>query len=113
MPVGAGEMRHRLTVFAPEGTYGTGDPAPATTIATGIPAKIESVALQFQQQERLAAGGVNRQTLYTISMRYRADIQANFELREECCTQRLFNIVSMIPSDKLDWLDLTCLVGER
>ena len=111
MPIGSGQMRHRLTIYAPEGTYGTGDPAPAANVATGIPAKIEAMPLQFQQQERLAAGGLARQTLYNITVRYREDIDAQFQLVEECCMERRFNIVAMIPSDKMDWLELTCLVA--
>lgn len=109
MPVASGEMRHRLTLHAPQGTYGSGT---ATDIATGIPAKITAVPLQFQQQERLAVGGINSQTLYAIEIRYRDDLEKNYQLVEECCTERTFNIVQMIPSDKLDWWSLTCLVAE-
>jgi head-tail adaptor len=111
MPVAAGSLRHRVTLHAPAGTRGTGDPATASNLATGIPVKIESVPLQFQQQERIAAGGINSQTLYTITMRYRSDVAKDLVLVEECCTERTFQIVSMIPSDKLDWLDLTCVVA--
>ena len=111
MAVGSGQMRHRLTIYAPEGTYGVGDPAPAVNIATGIAAMIEAMPLQFQQQERLAAGGISRETLYNIEMRYRGDIDAQFQLVEECHTQRRFNIVAMIPSDKMDWLKVTAKVA--
>ena len=110
MPVASGSMQHRLTIYAPAETYGDGT---AQNFKTGIPARIEAVPLQFQQQERLAAGGLNRQTLYNVFIRYIEGIQADFELHEECHTQRVFQIVAMIPSDKLDWLDITCIVGER
>lgn len=115
MAVGAGEMRHRLTLYAPEGTRGGGvdEIGSPDELATGIPAKIEAMPLQFQQQERLAVGGPNRQTLYNITMRYRDDVAADLQLIEECCTERTFNILSIIPSDKMDWLELTCVVGER
>jgi head-tail adaptor len=108
MPVASGQMRHRLTLYAPQGTRGDGT---AANLLTGIPARIEAVPLQFQQQERLAAGGIQAQTLYNIQVRYHEDIAKDLELHEECCTQRTFQIVSMIPSDKLDWLDLTCLTA--
>lgn len=108
MSAPAGVMRHRVRLFAPEGTRGDGT---AQTIASHIPASITAVPLQFQQQERLAAGGVNAQTLYSIDIRYRPDVAKDLQLVEECCTERTFNIVTMIPSDKMDWLSLTCLVA--
>lgn len=113
MPVASGELRHRLTLHAPEGTFGTGDPAPAVDIATSIPAKIEAVPLQFQLQERIAAGGQNVQTLYLVVVRYREDVTQKFEWHEECCTERTFQILSIIPDDKLSFLEMTCVVGQR
>ena len=108
MPVASGQMRHRLTLYAPDGTRGQGSP---DELDTGIPAKIEAVPLQFQQQERIAAGGVRGQTLYTITLRYRDDVREDLQLIEECCTERTFHILSMIPDDKLQFLELTCVVG--
>lgn len=110
MPVASGEMRHRITIYAPEGTYGTGDPAPAATIATGVPVKIAVLPLQFQQAERIGSGGVRGFTVYNVILRYRDDIQQNFELHEECCNERTFQIVSMIQDDKMETLELTCQV---
>lgn len=110
MPVAAGEMRHRLTLHAPEGTRDEGSP---DDLATGIPAKITALPLAFQQQERLAAGGVRAQTVYTIVVRYRDDIQGDLQLVEECCTERTFQILSIIPDDKLVDLELTCVVGPK
>lgn len=110
MPVASGEMRHRLTLFAPEGTRDQGSPE---DLATGIPAKITAVPLQFQQQERLAAGGLRTQTLYTVVIRYRDDVQEDLQLIEECCTARTFQILSIIPDDKLVDLELTCVVGPK
>jgi head-tail adaptor len=109
-PIAAGELRHRVTLHAPEGTRDEGSPA---DLATGIPAKILAVPLQFQQAERLAAGGVRMQTLYTITMRYREDVAEDLQLVEECCTERTFHILSMIPDDQLTTLELTCVVGPR
>lgn len=110
MAVAAGEYRHRLTLHAPEGTRGTGT---AQDLATSIPAKITAVPLQFQQQERLAAGGQNVQTLYAIVVRYREDVATDLHWIEECCTERVFQILSIIPDDKLSELEMTCIVGQR
>jgi head-tail adaptor len=105
----SGEMRHRITIYAPEGTSNEYSGSP-TEIANGIPAKIAVLPLQFQQAERLAAGGQRGFIVYNIAIRYRTDIQQNFEIHEECCNERTFHIVSMIQDDKLEWLDLTCQV---
>lgn len=113
MSVASGQMRHRLTLHAPEGTHGTGNPAPAVDIATSIPAKIEAVPLAFQLQERIALGGQNVQTLYSIHVRYRDDVEQKFEWHEECCTERTFQILSIIPDDTLSELEMTCVVGQR
>ncbi len=109
MPVGSGEMRHRVTIYAPEGTSNEFSGSPAE-IATGVAAKIESLPLQFQQAERIASGGQRSHVVYNLTMRYRDDIQQNFEIHEECCNQRNFQIVSMIQDDKMQWLELTCQV---
>lgn len=110
MPVASGELRHRLTLYAPEGTRGAGSP---DNLATGIPAKIAALPLAFQQQERINAGGVRGQTVYTIVVRYRDDIQEDLQLIEECCTLRTFQILSIIPDDKLIDLEMTCVVGPK
>ena len=110
MPVASGEMRHRITIFAPDGTYSAGSPS---NLAEGIPAKITALPLAFQQQERLNAGGVRAQTVYSIVLRYRDDVTEDMELIEECCMERTFRILSMIPDDRLVNLELTCVVGPR
>lgn len=110
MPVGAGEMRHRVTIYAPEGTSDEFSGSP-TEIATGVAAKIAVLPLQFQQAERIAAGGTRGHTVYNITVRYRTDIEPDFQIQEECCNQRVFNIVAMIQDDKMEWLELTCQVA--
>jgi head-tail adaptor len=110
VPVGSGKMRHRLTIYAPEGTSNEFSGSP-TEIATGIGAAIIPLPLQFQQAERIAAGGTRGQVVYNIFLRYRGDLQANFELHEECCNQRTFHIVSMLQDDKMEWWELTCQVA--
>lgn len=110
MPVAAGEMRHRVTIYAPDGTSDAHAGSPAE-IATGVPAKIATTPLQFQQTERIAAGGVKGQAYYTVIIRYRNDVQMNYQLQEECCNQRVFNILSVIQDDKMTELEMTCVVG--
>jgi head-tail adaptor len=104
----SGEMRHRVTIHAPEGTYGTGSPAAAVNIATGVAAKIGDLPNQFQQAERIASGGQRGYSVAQIELRYRTDVQMDFEIREECCNQRRFQIVQMTQDDKPEWLILTC-----
>ena len=105
----AGTMRHRVTIFAPEGTADATLGA-ATIIANGVPASITSLPLPFQQAERIGAGGVRGHTSYQLGLRYRDDLQQDFEVREECCTARVFHIVTMIHDDKMEWWELTCQV---
>lgn len=102
----SGELSHRLTLYAPEGT------TPAA-VATGVPAKVIAVPLQFQQREQFGAGGLNGQTAYTVMVRYREDVRREYQWREECCTQRTFHIVAVQPTERGDGLECTCIVGER
>ena len=90
MPVASGEMRHRVNLYAPEGTRNTGT---AATVASSLPAKIMALPLAFQQQERINAGGVRAQTVYSITIRYRDDVTEDLQLIETCCMERLFKIV--------------------
>lgn len=108
MPIASGQMRHYVTLYAPEGTRGAGSP---DELATGIPAKIQALSPPFQQRERLAAGGQRTETLYLITMRYRDDVQPDLQLVEECCMERTFHILNMVPDDQLQWLELTCVVA--
>jgi head-tail adaptor len=106
--VRAGELRHRVTVTAPVGVL---DEAIEVDIATSVPAKIEVVPLAFQQRENLQTGGLRTQTLYSVTMRYRTDMRADFVLREACCTERLFQILAIIPSDRRDAIEMTCVTN--
>jgi head-tail adaptor len=110
VPVAAGEMRHRVNLYAPEGTRNTGT---AETLASSLPAKIMALPLAFQQQERINAGGVRAQTVYSITIRYRDDVTEDLQLIETCCMERTFHILSIIPDDTLTVLDLTCVVGPK
>jgi head-tail adaptor len=106
----AGQLSHRVTLRAPAGSFGA---ATDTDLATSIPAKIVPVPLQFQAREQLSAGGLNGQTAYTITVRYREDVRRDHQLIEECHTQRTFQIVTIQPTDRGDALEITCVVGER
>lgn len=109
MPIASGEMRHRLTLYAPEGTRGAGSP---DELETGIPAKIEALPPQFQQRERIAAGGQRADTLYNITIRYNEDVREDLELHEECCMEREFRILNIVPDDKLQWQEITCVIAQ-
>lgn len=110
MPVASGEMRHRVTIYAPDGTSNELAGSPGE-IATGVPAKIAVLSLQFQQAERLAAGGVRGQTVYNVWIGYREDLQADFQLQEECCSERVFNIVSLFHDEKMTVWEMTCVTA--
>lgn len=103
----AGDFSHRLTLFAPAGTREVMD----TNLATGVPARIQ--AMTAQQREQLAIGGIQGQTIYIVTIRYRNDVQSDLVPREECCTQRQFQILSLIPTDRREALEMTCVVGDR
>ncbi|HJT96615.1 MAG TPA: head-tail adaptor protein [Mycobacterium sp.] len=103
----AGDLSHRLTLEAPAGTIG----AEASNIDEHVPAAITVVPVNFQTTEGLAAGGLQTATRYTVSVRYRTDISPAYVWREECCTQRRFQIVSIVPSDRRDAVDMTCVTA--
>jgi head-tail adaptor len=99
---------HRLTLHAPEGTRNSGSPA---DLASGVRAQI--TALTIQERERLGLGGLTSQTVYIIRMAYRSDVDTDLILVEECCSQRRFQIVNMVPSDRNERLEITAVVGDR
>lgn len=104
----AGELRHQVTIRAPAGVLHETDPV---DVATGVPMKIEVLGLPFQQREQLNLGGLQTQTIYTAVCRYRTDVKASYVLVESCCTQRTFQIVAVIPSDRRDATEMTCVTG--
>lgn len=108
MTPSSGELQHRVSVRAPIGVLHETD---AVDIESGVPVKIEPVPLQFQPRERLATGGLQSQTLYTVTSRYRTDMRPSFVLVEECCTERTFQIVAIIPGDRRDALEMTCVTN--
>ena len=72
---------------------------------------IEVLPLQFQARESLAQGGLMTQTLYTLRCEYREDLRPSFVLVEQCCTQRTFQIQAIIPSDRRDRIEMTCVTS--
>jgi hypothetical protein len=104
----AGELRHTVSITAPIGVL---DEAVAVDVATSVPAKIEVVPLAFQRRENLQTGGLRTETLYSVTMRYRTDMEASYVLREACCTERLFQILAIIPSDRRDAIEMTCVTN--
>lgn len=112
-----GALRHHVTIEAPIGTLTNESPlaalneTQAVSVATGVPAKIEVVPLQFQHRESIAGGGLRTETIYTVTVRYREDLRASYQLLEQCCTQRRFQILAIIPSDRKDATDMTCVTN--
>jgi hypothetical protein len=103
----AGDLSHTVTITAPAGSIA----ATETEIDTHVPAAITVVPLAFQNRENLAAGGLQTTTAYTVSVRYRTDLQPFMVVVEECCTARRFQIVAIVPSDRRDAIDMTCLTA--
>lgn len=102
----AGKLTHVFTIHAPAGTAFVA----ATDIATHVPMQVAAIDLS-QQLEYLAAGGLQATATYVVTCRYREDIRMDAILVEECHAQRRLQIVSMVPTDKHDWLNMVCAVS--
>ena len=98
---------HRVTIEAPAGTIAETE----STVDTGVPMAITVISPQFQAREAMAHGGLMSQLHYMLSARYRTDVMPSLVLQEECCTQRRFQIQSVIPSDRRDAIDMMCVTG--
>jgi hypothetical protein len=107
-PLRASDLRHSVTIHAPAGTLDQ----VARDVETGVPAAITVTPVPFQTPERLAAGGLQAQTLYSIGLRYRTDLRPDYVLVEECCTQRQFQILAIVPSDRRDAIDMRCVTAD-
>lgn len=103
-----GSLRHTVTIQAPIGVLSETE---TVNIGTSVPMSIAVLPVQFQARERLEAGGLQYQTLYTVTARYREDVKPAYVLLEECCTRRQFQILSIIPGDRKDVLDMTCVTN--
>lgn len=103
-----GELRHRVTIRAPIGVL---DETLPVDIEASVPTKIDVVPLAFQQRETLQTGGLRTQTLYNVLMRYRTDLKASYVLVESCCTARTFQILAIIPGDRRDVVEMTCVTA--
>lgn len=104
-PLRAGELNHFVTITAPPGVLHESD---TVAVADNVPMAITVLPLQFQERERLGQGGLQTQTIYTLTCRYREDLRPSFVLAEQCCTTRTFQILAIVPSDRKDALDMTC-----
>ena len=107
-PLRAGDLRHAVTVTAPIGVLHESE---AVDVATAVPAKIEVVPLAFQQRENLQTGGLRTSTLYTVTLRYRTDLRPSYVLQEACCTERTFQILAIVPTDRRDAIEMTCVTS--
>jgi hypothetical protein len=103
----AGELQHSVTIQAPAGVVAVA----AVDVETGVPAAISVTPPQFQSREALNVGGLQTATQYLVSLRYRTDVVASYVLLEDCCTQRRFQILSVVPSDRRDAVDLLCVTN--
>ena len=103
-----GELRHIVSVQAPIGVLSE---TVAVNVDPYVRVKITVLPLAFQGREALGLGGVQAQTIYTVTARYREDISRSYVLREQCCTQRVFQIVAIVPGDRRDVIDMTCVVN--
>jgi hypothetical protein len=103
-----GNLRHQVTIQAPVGVL---DETLAVNVEEAVPMALTVLPLAFQAKEFLAAGGLQTGTIYTAQCRYRTDIRPAYVLRELCCTQRVFQILAIIPGDQRDVLDMTCVTN--
>jgi hypothetical protein len=106
-PLVAGDLRHTVMIVAPAGVLA----ATESEVDSGVPTSIVVAPNLFQRTESLAVGGLQAQTVYTVSVRYRTDLSPAYTLVEECCTQRRFQIVAIVPSDRRDAVDMTCVTA--
>lgn len=101
-----GELRHLMTIRAPAGVYPASDAA-AVDVATNVPMKIHPMPAN----EVLAIGGLQSRTAYVVTARYREDIEPSYVLVEQSGLQRTFQILSVVPADRSNWIDLTCVAA--
>lgn len=106
-PLRAGDLQHRMHIIAPAGTEAIGE----TVVEADVAAQISVLPPQFQPREALDLSALQTQTAYIVSLRMRTDLRASYVLRETCCTLREFQILSMVPSDHGDALDVTCVTS--
>lgn len=106
-PLRAGELSHRIGIVAPAGTRAVTE----QDVAIGEAAAISVLPPQFQARESLQAGGLQTATQHMVSVRYRDDLLPSDVIVEECCTQRRFQILSIVPSDRRDAIDMMCVMA--
>ena len=105
--VTAGDRSHSVDILAPAGTLAVDE----TEVETRVPAAIDAWPITAQSRESLAIGGLQSQTMYTVNISYRTDVLLSHVLAERCCTERRFQIVSVVPTKRRDALDLTCVTN--
>lgn len=94
-----------MTIVAPAGTLAVDE----SVVEAHVPMSVTVLPPQFQGREAQAGGALQTQTVYTVGARYRTDLSASYVLVEECCTERRFQIISIVPSDRRDAVDMTCV----
>lgn len=101
----AGDLNHQITITAPAGTVAV----TAQTLGTGVPMQISAIDLS-QQKEYLALGGLQGSAAYRVRCRYRDDIRLDSVLTEECHGQRVLQILSLVPTELNEGLDMICVL---
>lgn len=104
----AGEMTHRVDVVAPVGVLDEVNPV---DVVTDMPVRIDTLPPAFQPAESFSAGGLNTHVKYNVATHYRTDMRLSYVLQERCCTERTFQIVAIIPGDRRDMLEMTCVTN--
>lgn len=103
----AGERSHLVDILAPAGTLADDE----GIVEEAVSASVVPWPISAQRGEAMGLGGVQGQTMYTVNITYRTDVPSSFVLQERCCTRRRFQILAVVPADKRDSLDLTCVTN--
>lgn len=102
-----GDRSHQVTIIAPAGTLLDSD----SEVEARVPAAIEAWPIAFQRPENLQGGGVQSSTRYTVNIGYRTDVVQAYQILEQCCTQRRFQIEAIVPTQRRDGLNMTCVTA--
>ncbi len=104
----AGDRSHLVNILAPAGTLLANEEA---LVDTNVAASIVPWPISSQRGESCGGGGIQNQTVYTVNIGYRTDVPSSYVLQELCCTERRFQVMAVVPSDKRDSLDLTSVTA--
>lgn len=101
----SGELRHWMNIEAPIGVLHESEPV---SIATAVPMSVDEETPVLEQQ---ALGGLRTETHYKLRSRYRTDVKASYVLLEQCCTQRRFEVLAVVPGERRDEMRFRCVTN--